>query len=225
MQTTVNGGEMNDASTHQELDLELDDAATNSSTSDDSLLTDEEHIDNSELCDEHHIQGPIPLHSILEYVKCSRDVDSISLLAPSISCLIHAMEPKSVVKLMNMVGDIPTTSSRHCVKQKIRKRDGVTKIKKTPLHHFQNITLGTVTANNIRFHLVLYSLQHDGRGKTIGYRPMTTQKRCVIVGALNLARMIQCNRAKRIKRAWTEFCGHELHALGETPINVEEISL
>jgi hypothetical protein len=98
------------------------------------------------------------------------------------------MESKSVVKLLNTVGDIPTTSSRHCVKQKLRNRDGTTQMKKTPLHHFQNISLGTVMANNIRFHLVIYCIQHEGiGGKTKGYRPMTTNKRFVIVAALNLA--------------------------------------
>mmetsp|Transcript_6907 Transcript_6907/g.13017 ORF Transcript_6907/g.13017 Transcript_6907/m.13017 type:complete len:1038 (+) Transcript_6907:129-3242(+) len=198
------------------------------SSDEDTLLTDDDDDDDDDNDDdghhEHHIQGPVPLYSILEYMKCSRDIDSISILSHSVFDLIHTMESKSVVKISNMVGDVPTTSSRHCVKQKLRKRDGRIQIKKTPLHHYQNICLGTLTANNIRFHLVMYSLQHEGSGKTKHYRPLTTNKRLVIVGSLNLARMLQCQRAKRIKKAWDQFCRNDLPSLGEIPIDVETIN-
>jgi len=219
---TMNGneGEEMNTTSHQD-DMVINDDDEDSC--DDDLLTDEEGSCGDELCDEPHIQGPVPLHSILEYVKCSRDIDSISILSPSISKLINTMEIKSIVKISNMVGDVPTTSSRHCVKQKIRKRDGQIQTKKTPLHHYQNICLGTLTANNVRFHLVVYSLQQEGMGKTKGYRPMTTNKRLAIVGSLNLACMLQCQRAKRIKKAWTNFCDNDLPSLGDIPIDVEKI--
>ncbi len=221
VEETINGNEGEMITTSNQDDMVINDDGNVSS--DDDLLTDDEVSCGDELSDQHHIQGPVPLRSILEYVKCSRDIDSISILSHSILKLIHTMESKSIVKISNMVGNIPTTSSRHCVKQKICKRDGQMQTKKTPLHHYQNICLGTLTANNIRFHLVIYSLQQEGMGKTKGYRPMTTNKRLVVVGSLNLARMLQCNRSTRIKKAWTKFCDHDLPSLHEIPIDVEKV--
>ena len=190
---------------------------------DDEILTDDEDT-NHEMTDQEHIQGPVALSSVLDYLTCSRDIDSISILSPSATSLLRTMESRAVVKISSMVGNFPTTSSRHCVKQRIRGRGGGQCTKKTPLHHFQNICLGTVTANNIRFHLNIYSLQHEGSGKSKGYRPMTTSKRLILVACLNLARMLQCNRATRIQQAWDKFCSLR-GASTIIDVNVEGIDL
>jgi len=164
------------------------------------LDTDDEEDDEQPLLQAN--AKPAKLHELLNLVTCSRDIDSIAVLAPSISQILKVMEPSCIIKISRMVQDRPTTSSRYSVQQRIQ-RNGKTSLKHIPLHDHQNITLGTVIANNIRFHLNIYSLKYEGPSKTPGYRPFTEIKRLVIVAALNLARMLQCNRARRLLKAWS----------------------
>jgi hypothetical protein len=173
----------------------------------DDLLTDDE-ADNEacNLGDEPHLQGPMTIGQILQHITCTRDIDSISLFSPSLPALLNSLEKTSIIKLSRSIGDTPTSSSRHSVKQKLWKTNGRSVTKYTPLHDFQNITLGIVIANNIRFHLNIFSLKNEGISKTSGYRPMSLVKRLVIVAAMNLARMLQCHRARRIKKAWISHC-------------------
>jgi hypothetical protein len=132
--------------------------------------------------------APLPLRALLKEgcLVASRDVDSICLFSNSIVDIITAMEKNAVVKISRAVSNRPSTSSRHSVATRVKVKSGKLVKKDKSLHQFQNINIGTVTANNIRFHLNIFDLEEDQPLKYFtDYRPFTHIKRLVIVAAMN----------------------------------------
>lgn len=132
------------------------------------------------------------LKYLLRQSKISRDIDSIALLGNRLDSLINVLEPTSILKLSRLISDLPSTSSRHAIKMMTRTRKGKLKSKLIPLHQFQNIRLGIVTAGNIRFHINFYCIRMDEIQKSkVHWRPFTKCRRLVIAAALNFARLLQ----------------------------------
>ena len=140
------------------------------------------------------------LCDVLHTLSCTKDIDSISLLGSSLTNVICAMEETSIVRLNRMVSNTPTTSSRHCVMQEYHKMEaGQGKSKqKVSLHSFQNVTLGTVTSNNIRFHITMYCVADNKRMRQSEYRPFTQAKCLAVIAALNLARLCYGNQFRLV---------------------------
>ena len=132
------------------------------------------------------------LKHLLRQSKISRDIDSIALLGNRLDSLVNVLEPKSILKLSRLISNLPSTSSRHAIKMRVRTRRGKLKSKLIPLHQFQNIRLGIVTAGNIRFHINFYCLRMDEiQTSKANWRPLTKCRRLVIAAALNFARLLQ----------------------------------
>jgi hypothetical protein len=154
-------------------------------------------------------------HSNIEFflggLTASRDIDSVSILSSSLLALVKGMEENSIIRLYRTIGTIPTTSSRHYIKMTSTRINPSTGNRyrrnvKVPIHNFPNINLGTITANNIRFHLNIFCLRSTGclQGKSAAYRPFSHTERLVIVGSMNLARLLQCNHHSMISDAVDE---------------------
>lgn len=145
------------------------------------------------------------LGSFLRQTKVSRDIDSIAILGNDLAEIIEALEDSSIVKLSQLVSDVPSTSSRHSVKMKIKTHSRKEVWRYIPLNVFQNIRLGLVTAGNVRFHINIYCLRNEEVYKTgIKWRPFTKCRRQVVSACLNLARLFQCNMVIRIKKLLLE---------------------
>lgn len=136
------------------------------------------------------------LYNILHNLSITKDIDSISLLGSSLTNVIYAMEETSIVRLNRMISNTPTTSSRHCVMQEYHKKEaGQGKSKqKVSLHSFQNMTLGTVTSNNVRFHITMYCVADNKKMGQSEYMPFTQAKCLAVIAALNLARLCHGNQ-------------------------------
>ena len=162
------------------------------------------------------------LRMLLPLLTCSRDVDSIAVITSSVAKLIDFMEDFSVIKLSRQIGNVPTTSSRHSIRHKIHNnKTGQSVQKQIALHKHQNINLGTVTSNNIKFHLNVYCLKNPGSGTSaLDWRPFTTCGRVVIAAAMNLARMLQCGRARQLKIAYEKYSLSDVN----DQMNKEEIT-
>jgi hypothetical protein len=152
-----------------------------------------------------------PIEFFLGGLTASRDIDSISILSHSLVALIKGMEENSIIRLYRTIGNMPTTSSRHYIKMvsyKIIPSTGIRQRRtvKVPIHNFPNINLGTITANNIRFHLNIFCLRSKGylQAKSAAYRPLAHSERLVIVASMNLARLLQCNHLSMISDAVDE---------------------
>ena len=156
---------------------------------------DEDHCDQS--ADQTDVEEPVyePFKSrlcdVLHNLSVTKDIDSISLLGSCLTNVIYAMEDTSIVRLHRMISNTPTTSSRHCVIQEYHnKKTGQGKSKqKVSLHSFQNMTLGTVTSNNLRFHITIYCVADNKKMRQSDYKPFTQTKCLAVIAALNLARL------------------------------------
>jgi hypothetical protein len=151
------------------------------------------------------------LEFFLDGLTASRDIDSVSILSNSLLALVKGMEENSIIRLYRTIGKIPTTSSRHYIKMVSTRINPSTgnrqrQTVKVPLHNFPNINIGTITANNIRFHLNIFCLRSIGplQGKRVAYRPFSHTERLVIVASMNLARLLQCKHISMINDAIDE---------------------
>jgi len=177
-----------------------------------SILVDNKDAEaehNSSICSEMHT-----LEYFLKGLTASRDIDSISILSNSLVALVKGMEENSIIKLYRTIGKLPTTSSRHYIKMHSTRMHSSSagqqqrRIIKVPLHNFPNINLGTITSNNIRFHLNIFCLRSNGghylQGNRSAYRPFSHPERLVIVASMNLARLLQCKHLSIIHNAVDE---------------------
>ena len=102
---------------------------------------------------------------IVMYVHCNNR-SAVMKLTEFASGLYYydAMEKNAVVKISRAVSNRPSTSSRHSIATRVKVKSGKLVKKDKSLHQFQNINIGTVTANNIRFHLNIFFTIEDGIG-------------------------------------------------------------